>query len=150
MREVQPWSDYWMDVAFKVTTRSKDPSTQVGAVIVTDSNSIVTTGYNGFPRKMKETSEHWNDRPRKYKTVIHAEVNAIGIAAKEGRSTDGTTMYCTHFPCIECAKAIIAAGIKKVIWRTLVHGWAEANLDAKVLFEASGIELFQHVGATNV
>lgn len=143
MRKVKGWAAYWMEMAHKITERSKDPSTQVGAIIVTDENYIVSTGYNGFPSKMKETEEDWLNKPVKYDTVIHAEANAVGIAAKRGSRTDGATMYCTHFPCLNCAKTIIAAGIKKLIWQTEVAGWAEENKKAKTLLEKAGVELFQ-------
>lgn len=112
MRSVPSWNSYFIEIAKTVANRSKDPNTQVGAVIVDNKNRIVSTGYNGFPSNMLETSSLW-EKPIKYKYVLHAEANAICYSNKE---LNGYTLYVSIFPCIECAKLIIAAGIKKVVY----------------------------------
>jgi dCMP deaminase len=114
MREVKSWGHYFMDMAHMASTRSKDPNTNVGAVLVDNNRSIIETGYNGFAPGLKENEERWQ-RPTKYAYVIHAEQNAIGRAARAGKRLDGATLFCTHLPCKECAKMILASGIRNVV-----------------------------------
>ena len=101
-----------MSIARVVSMRSKDPSTKVGAVLVSEDNRIVGTGYNGFVKGSAETEEMW-ERPEKYKWVIHAELNCILHSVKSHKNT---TIYTTMFPCVECSKAIVAAGIIQVVY----------------------------------
>jgi len=112
MREVPSWDEYFMDIAKAVATRSKDPATQVGCIIVDNKNHIIGTGFNGFPKGCIETPREW-ERPEKYKWVIHAELNCLLHSTK---NVKGATLYTTLYPCPECSKAISAAGIKKVIY----------------------------------
>lgn len=122
MREVETWVRYFCKQAAAVATRSKDPSTQVGCVIVDDDNSIISTGYNGMPPHMKETKEIW-ERPVKYDFVVHAETNAVALAAKSGRSLAGSTVYITHMPCSSCMKLLISSGVRRVICGAPIKGW---------------------------
>jgi dCMP deaminase len=115
MRNVPSWDEYFLTFAKTAAIRSKDPSTQVGAVIVNDRKHIVSTGYNGFAAGCPDTPQLWDVREEKYKRVIHAETNAIGAAADQGTSTRNCTIYVTHSPCEECAKVIVAAGIQRVV-----------------------------------
>lgn len=140
MRTVPTWDQYFMTMASAATLRSKDSNTQVGAVIVSSTNSIIMTGFNGFAPGVLETEERWQ-RPQKYDRVIHAETNAIGRAAREGRATNGATLYCTHFPCNKagCARLIIAAGIKRVVAGAPPRGWDEDHEMAKEMFNEAGI-----------
>lgn len=140
MRTVDQWRDYLFGFAQYAATRSKDPSTQVGAVLADKDNHVIATGYNGFPPHIEETEERWQ-RPQKYNRVIHAEANAIGWAARKGISTDGATLYCTHFPCNKagCARLIIAAGIRRVVAGNPPHGWDEDHMFAKDLFDEAGV-----------
>lgn len=111
------WIEYFLGLADLVAQKSKDPSTQVGAVIVYEDNGICSTGYNGFPRGVADDPEENASRymrPAKYLYTEHAERNAIYNAAKQGHSTEGAKMYVQFFPCAECARAIIQAGIKEV------------------------------------
>jgi len=106
------WDDYFMEMATLVSTKSKDPSTKVGAVIVSKDNKVRSTGYNGFPRGM-EDDNRYNDRALKYKLTEHAERNAIYNAEM---SLEGCKIYVNSLPpCCECAKGIIQSGIKEVI-----------------------------------
>lgn len=107
------WDQYFINIARMVATRSKDPSTKVGAVIVKDKR-IVSTGYNGFPESVPDHPDWLNDRERKYSLMIHAETNAILMAKKYGLSVQDCELYVTLLPCCECAKAIVQAGIKSV------------------------------------
>lgn len=139
MRRVDDWDHYHMSDANQKSTRSKDPNTQVGAVVVDKHNHPITSGYNGFVPGAEETDELW-ERPAKYDRVIHAELNAIAHAAKVGHATDGCTLYTTHFPCLECAKAIIAAGIVKVVVERNPPGWEDSNAKAQARFDEAGVE----------
>ena len=112
------WDDYFMGVSLLAADRSKDPSTQVGACIVSDDNRILSTGYNGFPKGCSDDIFPWNRDERagetKYNFVVHAELNAILNAG--GKSLVGSRIFVSLFPCHECAKAIIQAGVKEVVY----------------------------------
>jgi dCMP deaminase len=110
------WDEYFLHLAQVVATRSKDPSTQVGAIIVQD-RTIVSTGYNGFPRGVNDNISERYDRPLKYTWMCHAEENALLNAAREGIKVEGGTIYVTPLsPCMRCARGIIQAGIKEVVY----------------------------------
>lgn len=92
---------------------SKDPHTQVGAILLApDFSRILSTGINGFPRKLKDDVPHRWNRPEKYTWVAHAEVNAVCNAARSGTPIDGAIAVITMFPCTSCAKTLIQAGIQ--------------------------------------
>jgi dCMP deaminase len=114
VRAVPSWDAYFLGIAHSVAVRSKDPSTQVGAVICRG-RDIVAVGYNGFPPGLAETPTLW-ERPAKYDLVIHAEENAILRAARSGVSIVDSCLYVTLPPCQKCARLIVAAGIKRVIF----------------------------------
>jgi dCMP deaminase len=108
----QKWDLRFIELAKLVGSWSKDPSTQVGAVIVDDNNRIVSVGYNGFPQGIMD-NERLQDRDTKYKIVVHGEINAILFANK---SVAGCTLYTIPFePCPRCAGLIIQSGIKRVV-----------------------------------
>jgi len=108
------WNEYFMGLSQLTAQRSKDPSSQVGCVIVDDMNKIIGLGYNGLPNGCNDDHFSWN-RPEKYFYIIHAEMNAI-INCNDFKSLKGATLYTTLFPCSECAKIIIQTGIKKIIY----------------------------------
>jgi len=143
------WDRRYLVLAKHIAEWSKDPSTKVGAVIVNRDNQIVGTGYNGFPRGVKDDAERYNDRPVKYKFVVHAELNAVLLA---GDRCKGSTIYVwPQFvegvppTCNECAKAIIQAGIKRVVGQKgsgLNRGsWSESAIVAKKMYREAGVEL---------
>lgn len=110
------WDEYYMQIASAVRLKSKDIRTQIGAVIVGLDNEIVSTGYNSFPRGINDRDMNRQERPEKYYWMMHAEQNAIVNAARIGVSTKGCTIYLTcNIPCTDCAKAIINAGITRVV-----------------------------------
>lgn len=110
-RTVPSWTDYFLDLARATAARSKDPNTQVGAVIVNPDGRIVSQGYNGMPEGMCEC---WDDTV-KDDLVVHAEVNAVANAARTGVSTLGGTMYVTLPPCLPCARVVAASGVSHVV-----------------------------------
>lgn len=108
-------SKYFKLAAYNADLFSKDPNTKVGAIILSDDFSrIHSTGINGFPRKFNDKIEKRWERPIKYVYVAHSEVNAICNAARSGTSIDGSVIVVTMFPCVNCTKAIIQAGIQKI------------------------------------
>jgi len=109
------WVDYFRNLAHNVKLKSKDERTKVGAVIVGKGKEIVSTGYNSFPRGIKDNRKERQERPEKYYWFEHAERNAIYNASRIGVSTKECTMYLTcGMPCADCARGIINAGINRI------------------------------------
>lgn len=108
----------YLEVAHAVSKLSKDESTKVGAVILgKDSMEIRSLGYNGAPRGCAADEDDARvQRPEKYFWFEHAERNAIFNAARIGTPLAGSTLIVTHPPCMDCARAIVQAGIKHVVW----------------------------------
>lgn len=116
LSSLRHWDDYFMGMASYVATKSKDRSTKVGAVIVSDPDrAVLSTGWNGFPRGVDDDIEARHERPSKYNWTEHAERNAIYNAARHGICLAGATIYITHFPCCDCARAITQSGIVEVV-----------------------------------
>ena len=110
------WDKRYMCLAHMIADWSKDPSTKVGAIIVGNKGQILSQGYNGFPRGIKDTTEKLINREIKYMHTVHAEMNAIYNASYSGVCLDNAILYVYGLPvCSECAKGIIQVGIKKVI-----------------------------------
>ena len=109
------WDYRFLDLAQLVSTWSKDPSKQIGAVAIGDKRQILAQGYNGFPRGVIDSEDRYADRQRKYELVVHAEMNVIYNASYNGVSLNDSTLYVHGLPaCSECAKGIIQVGIKRV------------------------------------
>ena len=131
------WDEYFMGVAHLSGMRSKDPNTQVGACIVSPDNKILSMGYNGFPKGCSDDEFPWereNDNDRnltKYPFVTHSEL-------------EGTKLYVSLFPCNECAKAIIQAGIRTVVYDSDKYAGTPSNRAAKRMFEAAGVNYVQY------
>jgi dCMP deaminase len=106
---------------------------QVGALLVKD-RMIISDGYNGTPSGFENECEDENGQSKPY--VLHAEANAITKVAKSNNSSEGATLYITDSPCLECAKLIIQAGIKRV-----VYGDEYRMTDGIILLEKAGIEI---------
>ena len=135
------WDEYFTGVAHLSGMRSKDPNTQVGACIVSKDNKILSMGYNGFPNGCSDEDFPWDregeELSTKYPFVTHGEMNAI--LNYRGGSLDGTKLYVSLFPCNECAKAIIQAGIKVVVYDSDKYEGTVANRAAKRMFDAAGV-----------
>lgn len=110
MRE--SWDDFFMKMAELMATRSKDPSTKVGAVIVDYNKRVIGLGYNGFPRFVDDDAERYQDKMVKYSMIVHAEANAI---LNSTTKLSDVTLYTTMFPCSECTKLIIQSGVSRVV-----------------------------------
>ena len=109
------WTDYFLNIAEQVKLKSKDQSTQIGAVVVGLDNEVLSTGYNSFPRGLDDSKQERQERPEKYFWFEHAERNAIYNAARIGVSLKNSTIYLTSgIPCMDCARGIVNSGIKTV------------------------------------
>ena len=139
------WDEYFMGVAELASMRSKDPSTQVGCCIVDEQNRILSTGYNGFPHGCNDDEFPWgrdeSAGETKYPFVVHAELNAI--LNNRGKSLQGSRLYVGLFPCNECAKAIIQAGVSEVIYLSDKYATTPSTLASKRMLAAAGISLRQ-------
>jgi dCMP deaminase len=115
LEDQMEWNKYFLNIAEQVKLKSKDESTQIGAVIVGMDREILSTGYNSFPRGLVDSMKERQERPLKYHFMCHAETSAIINAARIGVSTKNSTLYLTcGIPCTDCARNIINAGIKTV------------------------------------
>ena len=121
------WDEYFMTLAYLVSMKSKDPSTRVGAVIVGEDKEVRGTGYNGLPRGIADKLDRYEDKGYKYLSSNHAEENAILHCARIGIATKNCSIYSPWIPCARCAKIIIQAGIKEVIYDTNFPGNIENN-----------------------
>ena len=140
------WDMRFLNMARLVSKWSKDPSTQVGAVIVTPENVIVSVGYNGFAQAMPDDERYYSNRDEKYSRIVHSETNAIVLARGDVR---GHTLYVTLPPCDRCAVTIIQAGISRVVCPEVTNGdaerrWQEAFARATQYFDESGV-VFERV-----
>jgi dCMP deaminase len=146
------WDDYFMAMAFLTARRSKDPNTQVGACIVSPDKLILALGYNGFPRGCSDDYLPWarsNDQMlhKKYAYVCHAEVNAI--LNKGSSNVKDSTLYVALFPCNECAKMIIQAGIKEVVYLQDHYHDTDMCRASRIMFGMAGVVLRRHAPAVS-
>ena len=139
---VLSWDEYFMGLAHLSAMRSKDPSTQVGAVIVDQEHKVVGIGYNGLPIGCSDDEFPWDREggmlETKYAFVVHAELNAI---LNSTRNLHGCTLYVSLFPCNECAKAIIQSGIRKIVYEDDKYATADNVIASKKMLNAAGVEL---------
>ena len=134
------WKKRFLKLSKEISEWSKDPSTKVGALIISEDKNIISTGYNGFPRGISDTEERLNNRELKYKFILHAEMNCILNALYNGRSVKDCILFVHGLPpCSECTKSIIQAGIKKVITDSkATDNWKESlKLSLEMLKEAN-------------
>ena len=110
------WDQRFLHLACHISDWSKDPSTKVGCVVVGSDREIRSTGFNGFPRGIEDSSEMLDDRNQKYPLICHAEENAIMHAARVGVSLKGCVAYVTWPPCTRCARSLIQAGVVEVVF----------------------------------
>lgn len=138
----ESWDKTFIEVARVFATRSEDKSTQVGAVIADSDNNIRAVGYNGLPRGVKDIPER-HERPDKYAYFTHAELNVIASSARNGIATKGCKIYVTLFPCSDCARAIIQAGITEVIVEKnkAPKRWMSSIDISKKMFKEAGVKV---------
>merc|ERR1719341_1226816 len=137
-----------MSVAFLTAMRSKDPSTQVGACIVNADQRIVGVGYNGFPSGIPDEALPWDKTSpegflgTKYPYVCHAELNAV--LNKNVESCRNCRIYCTLFPCCECAKVLIQSGIQTVVFASDKNRDEDVCKASKRLFELAKVQMVNY------
>lgn len=127
------WDKRFMALATSVATWSKDPSTQVGCIIVGQDRKILATGYNGFAKGVVDSPERLNDRPVKYQLVLHAEVNAV---LNSTASLHGSTAYVTHSPCAQCTSVLAQSGIVRIVTQPTPAGLLERFKESFVLADS--------------
>ena len=141
------WDEYFMGVAKLSGMRSKDPNSQVGSCIVSQNNKILSMGYNGLPNGCSDDEYPWareGDDPleTKYVYAVHSELNAI--LNYGGGSLKGAKIYVSLFPCNECAKAIIQAGIKEVIYDCDKYEDTASVIASKRMMDSAGVRYYQY------
>lgn len=135
------WSDYLMGFALHAAKKSKD-QTQVGAVLVGPQRQVLLTAYNGPPMGVRDMPSRRDVRPEKYLWVSHAEANLVAFAARLGIRTEGCTVYVTHCPCANCAKALVQAGIGAVVYGPGTTSMPEHEFEvARTMFREAGVKL---------
>lgn len=144
------WDQYFMAIAKLSAMRSKDPSTQVGACIVSNTNRILSIGYNGAPNGYHDDEFPWEREgaplDTKYMYVVHAERNAVLNYRGSRKDLEGATIYVDLFPCNECAKEIIQCGIKEVVYLTdIFKSGQEQTVASRRMFDACGVTYRQLV-----
>lgn len=135
------WDTQFMMLAYITAMRSKDPSTQVGCVIVSEDKRVLRTGYNGLTIGMEDTDEFWRpeEKADKYLFAEHAERNAIYNATKSGVTLKGSTVYVPWAPCSDCMRAIIQSGIREVVIHSkhpgmlVKNNWNKSNERGKLM-----------------
>ena len=143
------WEEYFMTLALVASLKSKDQSTQVGAVIVDDkTRKVISSGYNGFPRYVDDDKIP-QTRPEKYLYVVHAELNAILHAE---RNLAGCSLYVTVFPCSECMKAVIQTGMKNVVYLNELAGdnWEQHIAATMKLADLAGVKVRKFEGQSEI
>lgn len=149
----QDWDQYFMKMAFLVASKSKDRSMKCGCVLVGEGHTVLTTGYNGFPRGIDDTVDDRHDRPEKYFWTEHAERNSIYNASRNGIKTLGSRAYITSFPCVDCGRALVQSGIASIVIPTKEtdpffnegrwDDWAESFAKSKEILLRGGVVLME-------
>lgn len=147
------WIKYMFNICESVSKKSKDPSTKVGCVITNSANSIISTGYNGFPIGVKDDINKSGidkryERPLKYMFTSHAEENAIALAARNGVKLEGSSLYVNRMvPCTRCTRLIIQSGIKNIFVyedapRSTLNRWEDEYGVSETMIKEAKIKLF--------
>ena len=139
------WDETFMQMCRVIAKRSKDPHTQNGACIVNQKSIIIGLGYNGFPRGCSDDKLSWTREGdfcnKKYAYVVHAEENAV---LNTDAPTEGAKLYCTLFPCNECAKVIIQKGIQEIIYEDDKYHNEDIWKASRKMFQLAGIKCRQY------
>ena len=142
------WDEYFMGVAVLSSYRSKDPSTQVGACIVSNDNRILSIGYNGAPNGFEDKFFPWDREGEflntKYPFVCHAELNAISNFRGNKKDLEGAKLYVTLFPCNECTKLVIQNGIKEIIYLSDKYKDTDGIKASKMMLEECKVRTIEY------
>jgi len=144
------WDEYFMSIALLSSLRSKDPHTKVGACIVSKDHKVLSLGYNGMPIGIDDQKIPWAGKDSgnefletKYPYVCHAELNAI---LNSNHDLHGSTLYVTLFPCNECTKAVIQAGVRKLVYLSDKYHDTEEEIAARKMLDMAGIPYEKYAG----
>ena len=141
------WDEFFMRVAVAAALRSKDPNTQVGAGIADTNDRILSVGYNGTPRGIDDDAFPWDSSgdplTDKHSYVIHAEANALLNYRGSLKDLQGGTVYVTLFPCQECAKMLVQAGIGEVVYLDDKYHDTQGAAVARRVFDTCGVRYRQ-------
>ncbi|EDM80888.1 Deoxycytidylate deaminase [Plesiocystis pacifica SIR-1] len=138
------WDRRFLELARHISGWSKDPSTQVGCVVVGPDREIRSAGFNGLPRGIEDSAKRLQDRALKYPLICHAEENAIMHAARIGVALKGCTAYVTWPPCTRCARSLIQAGVDEVVFPGPIEipdRWREDFDMSRGMFEEAGVDI---------
>ena len=139
---LKKWDLRFLEMARNAASWSKDPSTQVGSVIVDDDKRVVSVGYNGFPKGVSD-DERLYDREEKYKMIVHAERNALLFANKDVKNCNLFTY--PFMPCSVCAGMIIQAGIKRVVTvKNSNNRWQKDFVISRKMFKEAEVDLIEY------
>jgi len=137
------WTTYFMELTEQIASRSKDPNTKVGCIVVTEDKVIAATGYNGIPRGVEDKWERLQ-RPAKYLWTAHAEENAVAHAARVGARLKNGIAYVTHEPCARCARTLIQAGIKTVYIGAGTTSMPVEEFEvSRIMFDEADVEIIR-------
>jgi len=143
---MKKWDIRYMKLAQEVSTWSKDPSSQIGAVAIAPTGQVLSQGYNGFPRGISDQIERYTNREIKYDFIVHAEMNCIYNASFNGVSLKGSTIYVYGLPiCNECAKGIIQVGASRVVTNTFNsegNRWYHSCHKGEDILQEAGVEYY--------
>jgi len=150
MRTIPGWDELFFNVVEKYRGKSKDPSSQFAAIAVNENHIPIAFGFNGFPEKVEDKPERYNDRELKYKFVVHAEGNVVALAARRGVALEGCTLYIDTYPCSTCCGLLIQARIKEIVLNgdsekhqdmAFAERW-KADIDVtKIMCEEAGVKI---------
>lgn len=144
--DVLSWDQTFMSIAEVIAKRSKDPRTQVGACVVSDTNHVLSLGYNGTPVGFDDDDFPWDAEPddplnTKYPYVVHAEQNVILNFRGITKDLRNSTIYVTHYPCRECAKSIVQSGIRNVVY---LNGGRHFDEASRIIFSRVGVSVREY------
>lgn len=147
-QDVASWDETFMNIAHVARMRSKDPTTQVGACIVSEDKRILSIGYNGAPNGFDDEEFPWgrdseNPLETKYLFVVHAERNAILNFRGSLREFKDATLYVSLFPCNECAKELAQVGIKEVIYEEMYRPGSDVSEASLMILKRAGVAIRQ-------
>lgn len=134
----------FLGIARAVAALSKDPSTKVGAVALNPQGSVLSVGYNGFPRLVNDNPARYADRNIKLVLIVHAEQNLVAQAAYAGVALCGATVILSGmYPCSSCAKSLVQAGIVRVLTPKPRDNsnWSEDAKWSEIIFREAGVEI---------
>jgi len=143
LKSSMDWDEFFMRHVYLCAQKSKDPRTKISAILVKD-NIIISEGFNGFARGVKDFKERYYDRDTKLTFICHGEFNSVLNAARNGISTLNSICYTQGISCINCTKTLIQAGIKELVvhhqWPTSEKWVKEAEI-SKIMFYEAGINI---------